>query len=408
MIFIKKIKKLILHPNIYFYDYFRKKLGFRKYFVTDKIRLLDAGNHQKWHKVLFSHPHLYLYYKFNKKLRKPAYPILVDYRIDFIDKNYMGGGKAEVLAVELEHKNIIYFYNPEIISKVRSNKEPNLSRIILKFHFQGTGNEIHLGTKAILGRDLNINFKGNQNTLMICQNCTINSGSNLNFDKDNCIAYFGPDTNGQLTIRFMGNNSLSYVCGKVRFARTVILLGSDSILFIGRGCTFGGNDQCHLRETKNIIIGTDCMFSWNVLLRNGAGHAIYDKNTKSRISKAESIIIGDHVWINMDSKIFKDVQIESGSIIGAESFLSGTKVSQNCIVAGAPAKVVREEVLWTRGGPGNARFDALTSFDNYKEPKIKISQIGFDKLSSIDQIPPSMDAKDKIRAITEILKDLID
>ena len=88
---IRKIRKLILHPNRYFYDYFRKKLGFRKYFVTDKIRLLDAGNHQKWHKLLFTHPYLYLYYKFHKRLRKPNYPILVDYRIETLLEKVGGG-----------------------------------------------------------------------------------------------------------------------------------------------------------------------------------------------------------------------------------------------------------------------------------------------------------------------------
>ena len=89
---IKKIRKLIFHPNRYFYDYFRKKLGFRKFFVTEKIRMLDLTNHQKWFKLIFSHPYLYLYYKFNKILQKPAYPILVDYRIECIDQNVMGGG----------------------------------------------------------------------------------------------------------------------------------------------------------------------------------------------------------------------------------------------------------------------------------------------------------------------------
>ena len=91
---LRKIRKLILHPNRYFYDYFRKKLGFRKFFVTDKIKLLDSENHQKWLTLLFSHPYLYLYYKFNKILRNPAYPILVDYRIENIEKSGMGGVNA--------------------------------------------------------------------------------------------------------------------------------------------------------------------------------------------------------------------------------------------------------------------------------------------------------------------------
>lgn len=91
---LKKLRKLLLHPNLYFYDYFRKRLGFKKYFVTDKIKLLDASNHQKWLKLLLTHPYLYLYYKFNKLLHMPAYPILVDYRI----ATHPGEGRGGVSA----------------------------------------------------------------------------------------------------------------------------------------------------------------------------------------------------------------------------------------------------------------------------------------------------------------------
>ena len=88
---LRKIRKLLLHPNLYFYDYIRKKLGFKKYFVTDKIRLLDVANHQKWFKLLFSHPYLYLYCKLNKALGNPKFPVLVDYRIESMEDGMVGG-----------------------------------------------------------------------------------------------------------------------------------------------------------------------------------------------------------------------------------------------------------------------------------------------------------------------------
>lgn len=91
MLFFKKIKKLILHPNLYLYDYFRKKLGFSKKYVTEKIKMLDDYKHGTRYKLLFKQPYLYLFNKFRKKLNKQIYPILLSANMPSRE-NSIGGG----------------------------------------------------------------------------------------------------------------------------------------------------------------------------------------------------------------------------------------------------------------------------------------------------------------------------
>ena len=471
---LRKIRKLILHPNRYFYDYFRKKLGFRKYFVTDKIRLLDAGNHQKWHNVLFSHPYLYLYYKLNKRLRKPAYPILVNYRIETLEKNATGGGKRVVLTVELERNNTIYFADPEIVLKALSNEEPYLAGKIFKFNFQGSDNSVFIDGEVRFGTGIKISFIGNNNKLHISKNCrlisglvnlpgssntiylgsvfifkggTINiqgnansisfgdncainanshiiskgdgntleakndiiclSGSKVIFNKSDNYAYIGAETkiSAACRIHFIGSNALLYTCGQSTL-NISSLFSSNTIFFYGYGSSIGMSFTCSEYEAKNIIIGSDCMFSHHIHFRNATGHAIYDGTNKERIARGKSIIIGDHVWIGYGVRIVKGVNINSGSMIGADSFLV-KDIPAKCMAAGSPAKVIRENILWTRKGPHDATAEEiLNEFESYLEPENPPESIGWERLLEIDSMEPFMASKEKVAQIHKILKHL--
>ena len=470
---LRKIRKLIFHPNRYFYDYFRKKLGFSKYFVTDKIRLLDTGNHQKWHKVLFSHPYLYLYYKFNKRLRKPSYPILVDYRIENIEKRSIGWGKRVVLTVELERKNIIYFADPEIVLKALSGKEPYLAGKIFKINFQGSDNSVFIDGGVRFGRSIKIDVIGDNNSLHISKDCrlisgTINlpgssntiflgsefdlkggniniqgktnhinfgnkctidansliisrgdgntleakndiiclAGSKIIFNKNDNFAYIGSETkiSSVCRINFHGSNALLYICGQSTLNLSNTILTSNTMLFYGYGSSIGSNFSCSIYETKNIIIGSDCMFSHFLHFRNATGHAIYDGLTKERTSRGKSIIIGDHVWIGYGVRIMKGVNIHEGSMIGADSFLV-KDIPEKCMAAGAPAKVIRENILWSRKGPCDANEDILDEFEVYQEPLEKPKQIGWDNLIKIDNIPPFIASQEKVNLIKQIIND---
>ena len=60
---------------------------------------------------------------------------------------------------------------------------------------------------------------------------------------------------------------------------------------------------------------------------------------------AKPVRIGNHVWIGENSMVLKGVAIGDGAVVAASSVVT-RDVPPRCLVAGAPAKVVREDIEW--------------------------------------------------------------
>ena len=58
-----------------------------------------------------------------------------------------------------------------------------------------------------------------------------------------------------------------------------------------------------------------------------------------------NIKIGNHVWLGYDSKILKNTIIEDNCIVGMNSIVTHN-VKANTLVAGIPAKIIRENITW--------------------------------------------------------------
>lgn len=80
-----------------------------------------------------------------------------------------------------------------------------------------------------------------------------------------------------------------------------------------------------MSEHKHCFIGDNCMFSFDILIRNSDHHLIYDCENNKRINPTKSVFIGDHVWIGQLVNILKGTRIDSGSIVGASSVVAGKK-----------------------------------------------------------------------------------
>ena len=70
-------------------------------------------------------------------------------------------------------------------------------------------------------------------------------------------------------------------------------------------------------------------------------------NSSREIRKKRKVIIGNHVWIGIRVTVLYNTLIGDGSIIGAESLVK-SKIPNNCIAAGNPAKVIKKNVTWCR------------------------------------------------------------
>lgn len=105
-----------------------------------------------------------------------------------------------------------------------------------------------------------------------------------------------------------------------------------------------------LDKNSKIIIGNDCLFSVQIEMWASDTHSLFDED-KNLINRGEEIIIGNHVWIGKGVKILKNSHIPDGCVVGMGSVISKKFVKPNTVLAGIPAKVVKENISWLEDRP---------------------------------------------------------
>lgn len=103
------------------------------------------------------------------------------------------------------------------------------------------------------------------------------------------------------------------------------------------------NRSASIDCTQEITIGDYCAISDNVQILDSDFHPITYNGKTSAMSKP--VHIGDHVWIGRSAIILKGVTIGDGAIVGAGSVVT-RDVPARCLVAGNPARVIKENVEW--------------------------------------------------------------
>lgn len=209
--------------------------------------------------------------------------------------------------------------------------------------------------------------------------------SSIEFKGKNNIMYFGKNIKLKNTkLRFTGNNSLIYIDDNYMPISLNGRVGNDSVLYLGKNTYINKGIEVYATERKNIIIGDDCMLSYETSFRTSDPHLIYNIDTKERINYAKSIYIGDHVWIGQQCLILKNSKIYSGSIIGGHSVISGKEVYSNTSWAGNPGKLIKEGVFFTCESAHDFTSEDLieTSFYNNDDfiYENDITNLSFEKL----------------------------
>lgn len=99
-------------------------------------------------------------------------------------------------------------------------------------------------------------------------------------------------------------------------------------------------------RSRKILIKKNTLIGPNVIISDSDFHCVTPEfripgKRKSCFENDRDIIIGENVWIGMNSIILKGVIIGDNSVIGAGSVVT-KNVDGNCIYAGNPAKKIRE------------------------------------------------------------------
>lgn len=93
---------------------------------------------------------------------------------------------------------------------------------------------------------------------------------------------------------------------------------------IGRYCSIG----------DNVTIGPGEHILYDISTSGYFGHSNYDDMT------SKPCVIGNDVWIGVDSIILRGVTIGNGAVIGANSVVT-KNVPAYSVVAGSPAKIIK-------------------------------------------------------------------
>lgn len=101
------------------------------------------------------------------------------------------------------------------------------------------------------------------------------------------------------------------------------------------------NEDTQITCGDLIEIGHGCTIGRDVIIRSYDGHEVIGSDNKIALP----IHIGNHVWIGQRAIILKGVTIGDGAIVAAGAIVT-KDVPAHSIVAGNPARVVRENITW--------------------------------------------------------------
>lgn len=188
---------------------------------------------------------------------------------------------------------------------------------------RGNNNKVKIDSK--LGHNFHIIINGNNNSIVIAQ---------------------GAKALENTTIRINGENNHLVIDELANFTGPceIIMEGNSTLHF---GYWSGIRGVRFLLKDANIEIGKHCMFSYGITVRNHDSHYILDTKTGNITNHPKNIIIGKEVWIGENVTILKGVSIGDYSMVAM-----GSMVTKSCgsgvIVAGNPARIVKEGITWKR------------------------------------------------------------
>lgn len=106
------------------------------------------------------------------------------------------------------------------------------------------------------------------------------------------------------------------------------------------GNNFFANYNCIILDVGRVTIGDNVMFAPNVSIYT-AGHPIHPQSRNTGYEYGIEVTIGDNVWVGGSVVINPGIKIGNNVVVGSGSVVT-KDIPDNTIVAGNPAKVIRE------------------------------------------------------------------
>lgn len=196
----------------------------------------------------------------------------------------------------------------------------------------------------------------------------------INFgNTQGCKVFIGRNVKGNFRVNFTGNDSLLYIGNGCNLSNVEIRsFQHNDFIAVGNQVTttstnvwISGNGAG--RANPAIIIGDDCMFSYDVVIRNSDAHPIFNISNDEQINEPQGVVhIEPHVWIGEQVSILKSVTIGACSIISLGAIVT-KDIPRFSVASGVPAVAkIKPDIYWARSGNDQAKNRAKYFLNKYK------------------------------------------
>jgi acetyltransferase-like isoleucine patch superfamily enzyme len=195
-----------------------------------------------------------------------------------------------------------------------------------------------------------LKVKGSRNSMFFHPTAIFNGGNTEVKGNNNIIKIHSKVRLRKVKIEVFGNNNKLIFNEGVKFYEKgyVCFEGDNCTINIGKDTTIGSASLFCGESNTSIFIGEDCMLSRDISITTSDFHSIIDSTTNQRINLPKNVIIGDKVWIGYNVGISKGALLNNNSIIASRAVVTGKEYPASSILAGIPAKVIKNNVYWLR------------------------------------------------------------
>ena len=159
------------------------------------------------------------------------------------------------------------------------------------------------------------------------------------------IIRFDKSLPDNIRISFRGKSNEIIIEKKLVIDNLFIRMGNNGFCKIGENTEIIGAK--FFVSYSRLLIGNDCLFSTEVIIRTHDAHHIFDLETNQRINFSKDVIVEDNVWIGHRVSLLGGAKIGRGSVIGSNAVTS-SRFGDHQIIAGNPARCIRENICWSK------------------------------------------------------------
>jgi len=122
-----------------------------------------------------------------------------------------------------------------------------------------------------------------------------------------------------------------------------IIVGEAGKLKLGNNfrISSGSSVICY----KSIEVGDDCRISWDSQIIDTDFHRVFDQKS-NHVNPDKDVKLGNNCWIGNHCLVQKGTLLANMVVLSSNSMINSIINSSNVILAGCPAKVIRDSITW--------------------------------------------------------------